>query len=698
MPELAPANRRTARWAAIPLLLVLTIAAYIGSFSGVIEGDAASLISVDSRVHSATPDNLRLIATRTYWSSITSSTLFRPLVTLSWMVNYAGFGNRDRALGYHVFNLTLHLINVILAWLVILRVWQEPLPAFLAAAVFAVHPVNTEAVTNIAGRADLMAALGVLAGLLLYISLPEHTGGYRKMVLAGLFLASCFGFLSKENAIVLPAAMLLYDALFRRRLWGLAYVAVLLPIVLALAWRHWVLPGLAENIFVVDNPLVAAGFFRARLTALEVLWRYLGLLAWPQQLSWDYSYNQIPLATTAGGLAALVGVLALLGFLGSLYRRAAPVCFFGMFFFLAIAPTSNVLLMIGSIMGERFLYLPSIGFAVCLVAAVVAICRRLASSRAQLITVCVFVAVLSALSARTWARNLEWTDGPKLWDSAVSISPNSFKTHLGRINGFYRRGLDLFTLDESIEEARKAVFIVADLPPEQSTVRPLETLGSLYQLKGDTLANHQSTQLSSSSLSAVATGVADSPRQWYDKALEIYAQAVALDTLLRASRKQQALDRGIPRERVRFGGSSFLYSHLGDTYRSLGRFHDALQAFQHLSAIVPADADVYEQIAQVQRAMGSSEDAIVTIWKAETLRPWDVDEADLASAYGKLEPNGCAAVGGKPNQGCPLVRAHMCRAQVELAAEMAESGLPDDAAALRKRAVGLRCEMAGLAP
>jgi tetratricopeptide (TPR) repeat protein len=682
---------------ALPLcaLVALSLAAYSDSFSGVIEGDAAALVSSDSRVHSATVENLRLIATRTYWSSITSSTVYRPLVTISWMMNYAGFANKDRALGYHVVNLALHLINVILAWLVIRRIGGDPLLAFFAAAIFAIHPVNAESVTNIAGRADLMAGTGVLVGLLLHIHLPDWTGWRRKIALAGLASASCFGLLSKENAIILPAAMLLYDILFRKRAQPASYMAALAPVVAVLGWRYWMLPGLVDKVAVVDNPLAAAPFWRGRLTAIEVLWRYLGLLAWPSHLSWDYSYNQIPLATTVGGLIALAGLLALLGFLGSLHRRAAAVCFFGIFFFLAIAPTSNLPILIGSIQAERFLYLPSIGFAVCVVAGVAGISRRVAPLQAVWIMAGVLTAALAASGVRTWDRNLEWTDGAKLWDSGVSVSPNSFKTHLSRINSLYRRGLDTFSLEESIAEARKAVSIVADLPPEQSTAQPLAVLGSLYQLKGDTLAAQQSAQMSTMNLSLTgapeSSGASESPQQWYDKALDAFAQAVALDDLLRETERRAALAQGTPKQRIRFGGSSFLYSHLGDTYRREGRFKEALEAFRHLSAIAPTDAAVYEQIAQVQRAMGSWEDAIITLWQAQSLRPSETDEADLASAYFKLDASACGVIDGKPNQSCPRVRTDMCRARKELVTRVAESGLPEESAQLQRSTEASGC-------
>jgi len=681
------------RWFSVLLLLTLTAVTYSNSFSGIIEGDASALVHQDARVHAFTAQNLHLIATRTYWSSITSSTVYRPLVTLSWMLNYVGFGNEDRALGYHVFNLVMHLINVVLAWLLILSITRKELAAFWAAAIFAVHPVNSEAVTNIAALADLMAATGVLAGLLLHVKFHQDSGWRRYAALAGLVLCSAFGFLSKENAIVLPAAMLLYDLLFGlhflRKIRAISpYVAVLAPIVAIIAWRHRMLPGLVDTVVVVDNPLAAASFWKARLTAVEVLWRYMGLFAWPQNLSWDYSYNQIPLASTAGGLLALAGLLALLVALGSLYRRATSVCFFGLFFFVALAPTSNVLILIGSTMAERFLYLPSVGLAVCTVAAVIATCRR-ASSHSALLVAGVLIPAIIALSARTWNRNEEWTDGAKLWESGVAVSPNSFKTHLSRINVFVRQGLTPQTLDASIEEAKKAVTIVADLPPSQSTAKPMATLGSLYELKGDTVVRQQ--MASPSPGSPRVFGSRESPDQWYEKALEALKQAAAIDQIQSAGERQRQLDQGVAKDRIREGGSSFLYSHLADTYRRLGRFPEALEAFQHLSAIVPTDAAVYRQIAQVEQTMGLKEDAIEALWQAESLQPSAANELELVRAYRELDSAGCAVVNDRLNESCPLVIGNRCKAEMELTKRVAESGLPEESALLRETAEGAGC-------
>lgn len=155
-PELR--SRRRAGQAA--LLLALVLLTYSNSLSGGFEGDSGPLVTQDPRVQQASRANLGLVFSQQYWYPTADSGLYRPLVTLSWMFNYVVLGNQDRAGGYHAINLALHAANVLLAWLLVLEIWKIRSAAFFTAAIFALHPVNSEAVTNVAGRADLMAALG----------------------------------------------------------------------------------------------------------------------------------------------------------------------------------------------------------------------------------------------------------------------------------------------------------------------------------------------------------------------------------------------------------------------------------------------------------------------------------------------------------------------------------------------------------
>src|SRR5262245_4279275 len=147
------------------LLPGLILATYANSFDGAFLGDSGAVVLEDPRIREVNRDNLALIFRQQYWYPTADSGVYRPLVTLSFLLNYSVLGNDGRPAGYHWVNLGLHAGNVFLVWLLALTIWKQPLAAFFTAAIFAVHPVNVEAVTDIAWGADLMAGLEVLGGL-----------------------------------------------------------------------------------------------------------------------------------------------------------------------------------------------------------------------------------------------------------------------------------------------------------------------------------------------------------------------------------------------------------------------------------------------------------------------------------------------------------------------------------------------------
>ena len=150
------------------LLCVATLLVYANTFGLGFALDAVALIRRDPRVHAATLQNLGLIFRNDYWWPSSVDTLYRPVTTLSFLFNYAILGNADGPTGYHVLNVLLHAINSMLVFALALRLFRDRTPAFLAACLWMAHPITTEAVANIAGRADLLAALWVLTALDVY--------------------------------------------------------------------------------------------------------------------------------------------------------------------------------------------------------------------------------------------------------------------------------------------------------------------------------------------------------------------------------------------------------------------------------------------------------------------------------------------------------------------------------------------------
>jgi tetratricopeptide (TPR) repeat protein len=369
--------------------------------------------------------------------------LYRPLTTLSYLVNRAVFGDGESPGGYHWANFVLHGLNVSLVYALGVSLLGMPLMGLAMAALWGVHPVLTESVTNIAGRADLLAALGVLAGLLCYVQVVSATGRRKPVWLVGLLAAQTVAIFSKESGAVLPGLMLLYDwtwpsrATWRNR--GPAYAVLALPLGVWVCLRAAIhAPFSVGLVPFVDNPLVAAGFWGARLTALKAMAKCLGLFLWPARLASDYSYNAIPAfgwspARWADAQAAMAAAACLCAAVAAFRwrRRYGAACFFVAFFLIAFLPTSNLVVLIGSVMAERFLYLPSVGLAGCVVVALGAAAGRLSpggrfSSRVLWIAM---ACLCPALAARTYARNFDWYDDLSLWSSAVEVCPASAKAH-----------------------------------------------------------------------------------------------------------------------------------------------------------------------------------------------------------------------------------------------------------------------------
>ena len=439
----APAPRyRQIPWrhaSRILVLWALVAVAYSDAWRAGLIFDSGPVILDDPRVHRASLQNAGEILTGDYWYTRPVSGLYRPITSLTYLLNYAVLGNGARPEGYHAVNLALHLANVALVYALGMLVFGEIDLAWALAALWGVHPLLTESVTNVVGRADLLAACGVLTGLLCYAKSASASGRARAKWLAAMVAAQTVGLFSKESAAVLPGMALLYDLTlgapggWRRRM--PAYALLLLPFAAYFALRST--SHTHMEIIFIQNPMATAGFWTARLTAVKVIGKLVGLFVWPARLSADYSFNAVPLfgwrldwedAATLVALAlCLAAALAAVAWRHS-HRRAS---FFIGFFFVAIAPTANVVMIIGSIMAERFLYLGSIGLAGCAVAALWLLGRRFARRglTARRVAWIATGLLCLALAARTYARNLDWRDARSLWTSALEVSPNAVLSH-----------------------------------------------------------------------------------------------------------------------------------------------------------------------------------------------------------------------------------------------------------------------------
>jgi len=612
---------------------ILALAAYANSFRAPLAFDNRVAILEDARVHAANWQNVAALATQDYWSSTSTSWLYRPLTKISYLFNYAVLGSGANPASYHAVNFLLHALNIALVYFLGLALFaHRERGEWLAlgmAAIWSVHPVLTEDVTNIVGRADLLAGAGVLGGLLCHIRLDAAQTGARVKWLAGLALAAAIGVFSKENAIVLPVAMAAYDLAYRPKSWraGIAgYLAALPAFALYFFCReHWLSRLLEKTDVFADNPLFAANFVSARLTAMKILGKYLWLLIWPARLSADYGYNQIPLSgwRDSQPYAALAVYLSIAAAAIYCLRRRREIFFLAAFFLVALAPVANVLLLIGTIMAERFLYLPAIAFAGMVVLAADALFRRTPrAAAATLLAICV------AFAARTYARNLDWQSEDRIWAAMVESSPASYRAHMGMA---YSLMLSQSNDRQAIErQLEQSLAILDNLPDAQSEVKPYQNAGYWFRTQGNGR-----------------------------RALTVLLRGRRIDEAQAAAftRHNQALGKTVPPQ-----GTPQLYLELARAYELLGDRPNAIEALSAGRVIQP-DPVFTDEIANVYRGAGDFQSAAAALMEGILLDPKQSNfAAELVELYRKSRPGTCAVSASGIDLSCESVRADACSA------------------------------------
>jgi protein O-mannosyl-transferase len=389
--------------------------------------------------------------------------IFRPLTFGTFAVNWALHG--PKPVGYMIVDLLLNAAAVFLLYLV-LRKLLENLPegeliAWVAALLFAVHPIHTEAVASISNRSEPLAAALLFAAWLCHL--------YEKPILAVVFFV--LALLSKESAVVFFPLVLAGDYA-RGKMQSLtkyASLAVTTVVYLALLWKVQGGRFGAPNVSFLDNPLGRLPASVRISNALRIIWKYVGLLVYPAHLSSDYSYNAITLYVGwKHAIPALLAMLALIAFGAWAFVTKRRAWFLAVAIFLfAFTVTCNILVPSGTIMGERLMYLPSVGF--CLFAALLWI--WLAGKQRQLAWI-VLLVVVGLLGARTFARNRDWKDNYSLFAADVHSAPGSAKLHSNLGGQYMYQG----RLDDASRELHTALSIYQDLPDAEGYIGVVESM------------------------------------------------------------------------------------------------------------------------------------------------------------------------------------------------------------------------------
>ncbi|MCH8934422.1 MAG: tetratricopeptide repeat protein [Gemmatimonadetes bacterium] len=353
--------------------------------------------------------------------------LYRPAAVVSYAVDWTVSGGRPW--WFHVVNVLLHGLVTALV-VVVAGAWLLPVGALGAGLLFAIHPVHVEAVANVVGRAEILAALGLLTAVLAArrYRRAAYRGTARLWFLATM-AAVAFALLSKENAVVAVVFLALDHLLDEEpshRPMAELYIAV---VGLTVGWLflwHAVAGAFVTTTVAFNFHGLSAGGRIA--TMLPVQLDVVRLLTWPLQLSHDYSPQVVP-QRTAFGVLALLGLMtsgAVL-VLGAACVRRAPAIAFGILAAVAAyAPTSNLVFGSGIALAERNLYLAVLAPAL-VVGWLTVWSLRLRHRRVMILAA---AALAMVYVGRTVTRTPFWRDTQTAVIEGVIQHPESYSTRV----------------------------------------------------------------------------------------------------------------------------------------------------------------------------------------------------------------------------------------------------------------------------
>lgn len=364
----------------------------------------------------------------------------RPLLMFTYWLNVRWSG--PDTFSYHAVNLLFHLITTGLMFPIVRRLleWsgaeksRRELLAGFAAAIFLLHPMETEAVAYLAGRSDGLSVMLLLAAYAVFLYRRHAAVSWRDAVLLLVIFAASL--LAKEHTIVLPALFLLTDYW-----WNPGFS-------LAGARHNWKLyTPLAVGAvvgFFYFLPLMRhgnnAGFglkdltwYQYFFTQCRALFVYPALFLFPvhQSADWDF-----PMSKTIFDRGAIFGMIALLALaaLAWRYRRRYRLSSFGFFtYLLLMAPTSSFL-PIRDAIAERRLYLAMLGLLLILVDFL----GHWKIERKALAGLCVLIALI--LGVATYARARVWSSELALWQDTTEKTPANWRAHFHLASAWFNQG------------------------------------------------------------------------------------------------------------------------------------------------------------------------------------------------------------------------------------------------------------------
>jgi tetratricopeptide (TPR) repeat protein len=564
------------------------------------------------------------------WIEPGATQQYYPLVFSMFWVEYKLWG--DTTLGYHLVNILLHAFSALLLWKILRRL-QVP-GAYLAAAIFALHPVCVESVAWISEIKNTLSGALYLGAALVYLRFDQTRNGKFYLVALGLFL---LGLMAKTVIATLPAALLVVFWWQRGKLSWKQDVLPLLPFFvvgmgagLFTAWVEWkyVGAGHVRYDFSIIGRLLIAG---------RVIWFYLGKLVWPVDLIFIYPRWHVSQTVWWQYLFPVAALLMTVVLWLVSRRNRAPLAAW-LFFVGTLFPALgffNVFPFRYSFVADHFQYLAILG-PIALAAAGITILFRSLVNQRRLVEPIACGTLLLVLGVLSWRQSGMYTDIETLWRTTIARNPDCWLAN-NNLGGYL---FDKGRTKEAIEHFQKAIQI------DPTFFESFNNLGLALAAEGrfdEAIKNYRKAiQVGPNEVGPLNNlGMALAGRNQFDDAIESYKKAIrinpnyteALDNLGSALTVKGRFDEALGCFRLALAIDPNLagaHNNLGILMAKQGQITEAIKHYRKAIDLDPNRPEFYNNLGNLLAAQGRTAQAIEQFQKALAIEP------DYAKAHYNL--------------------------------------------------------------
>ncbi len=578
------------------LLVTITIIAYSPALNGGFIWDDDRYLTNNPLL--TAPHGLQRI-----WFSLDSPSQYFPLTYTSFKIERALWGLRP--FGYHLTNLFVHIANALLLWR-LLALLNIP-GAWLAAGIFALHPVQVESVAWITERKNLLMGFFFFLTLIAWVAFIDERTRQRWRFYSLALVFCALALFSKATACTLPAALLLIlwlqkRAINRERLIQIAPF-VLMGLLMGLLVTWW-----ERHHQGTQGAEFAIGLRERLLIASHAVWFYAGKLIWPSNLTFSYPRWHIdpgdPFAY--GWLAGLVGISAVILFARRIVGRGPEVAV--AFFIATLSPLLGFLMLYTfrySFVADHYQYIASIGL-IALFAATLSILARKCRTAWQL-EVTSAALLFAVLGGLTWQQTKIYRNVETLWSDTLAKNPRSWLAHNNLGTELLKKG----QVDDAMLHFQQSLVIKPDHAEAENN------LGNALLRKGqlnDAVVHYQKALEIKPDYASPHTNLGNVflRRGELNESIAQYEKAIAIKPDLAEA-----------------------YNNLGFAHHEKGEREEAIRNYRKALALKPEYAEAHYNLAEALLELGQRDEAVAHLTEALRLKPDDADAKRKLEALGR---------------------------------------------------------------